>query len=266
MATYNARAALPNDESGPWGPPVEIAYDQRDVLLYAVGIGTRDLRFAYERHPEFNVFPTFPIRWGGAGAPLDRDLIPNSPGPLSIDAERYLEMLRPLPLEGEVSVRSRVIGAHPRGRGQWLRRIRKRSNRRRRQPLRAHGKRVVSPGRGETGRHRTLRGGRPHLFREGHSPRQRSRRRPRSPHRRQPGPHLPVVRRLQPAAHRSGSGAFRRIRPANPAWTVHIRPLRARSARRVLRRRRGALSKGQGALLGSGFPGRHVAGSCLERR
>ena len=117
MATYNARAALPNDEAGPWGAPVKIAYDQRDVLLYAAGIGTRDLRFVYERHAEFRVFPTFPIRWGGAGAPLDRNLIPNSPGPLNIDAERYLEMLRPLPLEGEVSVRSRVIGAHPRGRG-----------------------------------------------------------------------------------------------------------------------------------------------------
>ena len=117
MVTYNARAALPNDEAGPWGAPVKIAYDQRDVLLYSTGIGTRDLRFVYERHPEFSVFPTFPIRWGGAGAPLDRNLIPNSPGPLSIDAERYLEMLRPLPLEGEVSVRSRVIGAHPRGRG-----------------------------------------------------------------------------------------------------------------------------------------------------
>lgn len=117
MATYDARAALPNDEPGPWGPPVTIAYDQRDVLLYAAGIGTRDLRFVYERHSGFSVFPTFPIRWGGAGAPLDRNLIPNSPGPLNIDAERYLEMLRPLPLEGEVSVRSRVIGAHPRGRG-----------------------------------------------------------------------------------------------------------------------------------------------------
>ena len=117
MATYDAQAALPNDEAGPWGAPVRIAYDQRDVLLYATGIGTPDLRFVYERHPEFSVFPTFPIRWGGAGAPLDRNLIPNSPGPLNIDAERYLEMLRPLPLEGEVSVRSRVIGAHPRGRG-----------------------------------------------------------------------------------------------------------------------------------------------------
>ncbi len=117
MATYDARAALPNDEAGPWGDRVKIAYDQRDVLLYATGIGTRDLRFVYERHPEFSVFPTFAIRWGGAGAPIDPELIPNSPGPLNIDAERYLEMFRPLPLAGGVSVRSRLIGAHPRGKG-----------------------------------------------------------------------------------------------------------------------------------------------------
>ena len=117
MATYNALAALPGGVLGPWGEPVPITYDQRDVLLYAVGIGSRDLRFVYERHSAFAVFPTFAIRWGGAGAPIDTNLVPNSPGPLNIDAERYLELLRPLPVSGEVSVRSRVIGIHPRGRG-----------------------------------------------------------------------------------------------------------------------------------------------------
>lgn len=117
MAKYNAQAALPGGEPGPWGEPVSISYDQRDVLLYAVGIGIQDLRFAYEGHPQFSVFPTFPIRWGGAGAPMDPANIPPSPGPLNIDAERYLEMLKPLPIGGEVSVRSRVIGVHPRGKG-----------------------------------------------------------------------------------------------------------------------------------------------------
>ena len=117
MATYNAVEALPGGEPGPWGEAVEIAYDRRDVLLYAVGIGSRDLRFVYERHPAFAVFPTFAIRWGGAGAPLDTTLVPNSPGPLNIDAERYLELVKPLPTAGTVFVRSRVIGIHPRGRG-----------------------------------------------------------------------------------------------------------------------------------------------------
>ena len=117
MARYDAQAALPGGQAGAWGDAVAISYDQRDVLLYAVGIGTRDLRFVFEGHGDFAVFPTFPIRWGGAGAPIDTKLVPNSPGPLNIDAERYLESVRPLPLAGTVHVRSRVVGVHPRGRG-----------------------------------------------------------------------------------------------------------------------------------------------------
>ena len=117
MATYQALAALPGGDPGPWGDSVNISYDQRDVLLYAVGIGLADLGFIYEKHPDFAVFPTFAIRWGGSGAPVDINLIPNSPGPLTIDAERYLEVLKPLPLSGSGSVRSRLIGVHPRGKG-----------------------------------------------------------------------------------------------------------------------------------------------------
>ena len=117
MPTYNASAALPGGEPGPWGDPVVISYERRDVLLYAVGIGIEDLSYIYEGHPDFAVFPTFPIRWGGSGAPVDREAVPSSPGPLTIDAERYLEMVKPLPIGGEVRVQSRLIGVHPRGRG-----------------------------------------------------------------------------------------------------------------------------------------------------
>ena len=120
MATYDAVTALPGGEPGPWGDPVTIKYDKRDVLLYAVGIGIRDLRFVFEDHANFSVFPTFPIRWGATGVPIDRNLIPPSPGPLDIDAERYLEMIKPLPTDGEVSVQSRLIGALPRGKGNAL--------------------------------------------------------------------------------------------------------------------------------------------------
>ena len=117
MAKYDALKALPGGQPGPWGEPVTIDYDQRDVLLYSVGIGIRDLRYVYEGNPNFAVFPTFPIRWGGAGAPIDTSLIPSSPGPLNIDAERFLEMYKPLPVEGSVQVISRLIGVHPRGKG-----------------------------------------------------------------------------------------------------------------------------------------------------
>lgn len=117
MPTYDAQSALPGGEPGPWGESVSISYDQRDVLLYAVGIGLEDLRYVYENHPSFAVFPTFAIRWGGAGVPINPAHIPHSPGPLNIDAERYLEVLAPLPTSGRVHAKSRLVGVHPRGRG-----------------------------------------------------------------------------------------------------------------------------------------------------
>jgi peroxisomal enoyl-CoA hydratase 2 len=97
MAVYNPQAILKGDEPGPWCTPVPVAYTQRDVCLYAVGIGTQDLRFVYEQHPQFAVFPTFAIRWGGLGLTLDPVAMPPSPGPLSIDAERTTELSRLCP-------------------------------------------------------------------------------------------------------------------------------------------------------------------------
>ncbi len=117
MATYNALSALPGGTPGPWGDPVVITYDKRDVLLYAVGIGLTDLQYTYEGHPDYSVFPTFPIRWGSRGAPINEIYIPRSPLPLMIDAERYLTIEKPLPIEGTVSIKSRVIGIHPRSKG-----------------------------------------------------------------------------------------------------------------------------------------------------
>ena len=117
MVTYSPEAVLHGDEPGPWGEAVPITYTDRDVMLYAVGIGCADLRFVYEKHPAFAVFPTFSIRWGGVGMVRDDKALPPSPGPLTIDAERLIETLAPLPRAGTVKVRSRLIAVHPRGKG-----------------------------------------------------------------------------------------------------------------------------------------------------
>jgi len=117
MAIYNPQALLGTEEPGAWSDPVDISYTQRDVLLYAVGIGCTDLRYIYEKHPQYAVFPTFAIRWGGAGLAIDGHALPPSPGPMTIDAERSIELLAPLPLAGAVQVRSRLLAVHPRGKG-----------------------------------------------------------------------------------------------------------------------------------------------------
>ncbi len=117
MPTYNPRLLLPDDQPAAWCEPVAIDYTERDALLYAVGIGCSDMRQIFEQHPQFAVFPTFAIRWGHAGLTIDTDAIPRSPGPLLLDAERQLEMLAPLPREGRVHARSRLLAVHPRPRG-----------------------------------------------------------------------------------------------------------------------------------------------------
>lgn len=117
MATFDALAALPDGSPGPWGTRAEIRFERRDVLLYAAGIALDDLRFAFEGHAEFAVFPTFPIRWGGRGLNVDPRAIPPSPGHFSIDAERVLEALRPLPVAGSAFVNSRLLAVNPRGKG-----------------------------------------------------------------------------------------------------------------------------------------------------
>jgi acyl dehydratase len=120
MVTYHPERLLDGDAPGPWSEPVAIAYTRRDVMLYAVGIGLTDLRYVYEGHPDFAVFPTFAVRWCGAGLKLDAQALPPSPGPMTIDAERSLQLLHPLPLEGTVQVRSLLLAVHPRGKGAAL--------------------------------------------------------------------------------------------------------------------------------------------------
>jgi acyl dehydratase len=120
MAVYSVAHLFPEGRPGEWSPPLTIRYDIRDVLLYAVGVGASDLRFIYERHPAFAVFPTFPIRWSGAGLVADDSAIPRSPGPMTIDAQRRIEILRPLPVSGEVEVVSRLRAVHPKGQGAAL--------------------------------------------------------------------------------------------------------------------------------------------------
>eukprot|EP00931_Biecheleriopsis_adriatica_P047567 TRINITY_DN27425_c0_g1_i1.p1 TRINITY_DN27425_c0_g1~~TRINITY_DN27425_c0_g1_i1.p1 ORF type:complete len:312 (+),score=53.94 TRINITY_DN27425_c0_g1_i1:76-936(+) len=104
--------------AAPWGKEMRIPYDVRDVLLYNIGIGCQGLRFVYEQDSDFAPFPTFPIRFGGYGAAV-QGFVPVV-GPLNIDAERYIEVFRPLPTSGEIFAKARVIGLHPKGRAAFL--------------------------------------------------------------------------------------------------------------------------------------------------
>lgn len=52
-----------NRSVGYKSPPFATAWNRRDLLLYAVGIGAgrNELPFVYERDPNWHSFPTYPL-------------------------------------------------------------------------------------------------------------------------------------------------------------------------------------------------------------
>ena len=111
-----------------------VVYNQRDLLLYACGIGCAEdpdsLRFVYENDSDFAAFPTFPLVLLFKGesfdvvsfpspAMMEGPPLPPLPGiKVGLDGERYVEMIRPLDTAGgKLTVKSRLIGIHKRGTG-----------------------------------------------------------------------------------------------------------------------------------------------------
>ena len=108
----------------------EASYNQRDLLLYAVGIGCEDLRFTFENDMDFEAFPTYIFAALFKGVSQDVVMFPSPfmfEGPelpplpgirTALDGERSLEVFAPLnPEGGKLRVRSRIIGIHARGSG-----------------------------------------------------------------------------------------------------------------------------------------------------
>eukprot|EP01051_Picozoa_sp_SAG22_P013063 SAG22_NODE_1423_length_4464_cov_2.703551_3_plen_423_part_00 len=107
-----------------------VAYLQRDLITYAVGIGCHELDFVYEDADDFSAFPTYPVVLSFKGP--DQDVVefpsdtmvegpesPDLPGVRAgLDGERYIEKVRPLDPDGaELTLRSKIVGIHARGSG-----------------------------------------------------------------------------------------------------------------------------------------------------
>jgi len=108
-------------------PDLEVSYNRRDLILYALGINASDLIYTNEDVEGFGPFPTYPVVLGFKATSSDvvpfGSTLPPYPG-LSFDpgmilhGEQSLEVLKyPLPSEGKFRIQSKVLGLWDKGKG-----------------------------------------------------------------------------------------------------------------------------------------------------
>ncbi len=102
-------------------PDIEQAYKPRDVMLYALGIGLgqnntdpHELAFVYERG--LKVLPTYPAVLGFSPFML-RDLPTGIDFTRTVHGEERIEIHRPLPVQGHIVARTRLIDVIDKGAG-----------------------------------------------------------------------------------------------------------------------------------------------------
>ncbi|TMW58674.1 hypothetical protein Poli38472_010233 [Pythium oligandrum] len=123
--SVNASAILNNSEQ-----TYEASYNQRDLMLYAAGIGETDLQFTYEFHDNFAAFPLYPVVLGFKGT--SHDVVPFPPPTMAsfpegfppvnpanmLHGEQSLELFRPLDPNGAtLQCKGKVISFYDKGSG-----------------------------------------------------------------------------------------------------------------------------------------------------
>lgn len=114
----------PDAVTGVWGEWVERQWTSTDALLYALGVGAgtidpvgAELEFTTENSKGVTqqVLPTFGVVVGAAGRWTSS--IGSFSPTMVVDAGRRIELSRPLPVEGHIRSRGRLVGLYDKGSG-----------------------------------------------------------------------------------------------------------------------------------------------------
>eukprot|EP01097_Dermamoeba_algensis_P005174 TRINITY_DN328_c0_g1_i1.p1 TRINITY_DN328_c0_g1~~TRINITY_DN328_c0_g1_i1.p1 ORF type:complete len:204 (+),score=59.34 TRINITY_DN328_c0_g1_i1:86-697(+) len=107
-------------------PAVKVSYNRRDLILYALGVGSSDLRFIYEDDTDFAALPTYLVVLGFKGNSFDivpfSSLADSFPGmefdPSQIlHGEEKVELFHPLPLQGDLFSKKKILAVYDKGKG-----------------------------------------------------------------------------------------------------------------------------------------------------
>jgi len=112
--TQTQRRALGPEAVGLDLPATEFEYTERDVMLYALGIGATELDFVYERSlkaiPTFAVIPAFPAMMGLSAA-VEINLV------MVLHGEQGFRIHKTIPTKGKLTTKGRVSGVYDKGKG-----------------------------------------------------------------------------------------------------------------------------------------------------
>jgi acyl dehydratase len=100
-----------------WGP-YEFTYNERDLMIYALGIGfTREsLEYVYEGSKDFKAFPTYGVVFPNSAA-AEAFLSTKANFAMVVHGEQVFEIHNPLPRSATVSTTTVIEGIYDKGSG-----------------------------------------------------------------------------------------------------------------------------------------------------
>jgi len=112
--TQTQRRTLGPEAVGLELPPMEFEYTERDVMLYALGVGATELDFVYERNlkalPTFAVIPAFPAMMG-MSAGIEINLV------MVLHGEQSFRIHNTIPTKGKLTTKGKVASVYDKGKG-----------------------------------------------------------------------------------------------------------------------------------------------------